>query len=334
MELEQIKKILERYNEGKCTSEESRLIEQWFEGINQQHTTQINENELLTELTDIGQQLTNHIQRSQKRTLRPWYYMAAAVAMLVAAGASFLLLRNRPAAHTGDQELQLMALKNSKVISNGYMIVTIAKGDTAHLTLEDGSTVILNAASKLRYPVHFTGGHRDLYLEEGEAFFNVAPQPGSIFTVHAGNTSTTALGTSFNIRAYTHEQKITVALLTGKAKVITAQQKQEPLILSSSEQVRYDCKSLELVKTTFEQEDPIGWQQGTLIFKDATYDEVRAGIENMYNVTIINQSDKKTWTYTGNFRKESLRNVMETICLTESLSFTIKKDTVLLKNKK
>ena len=333
MELEQIKKILERYNEGKCTSAETLLIEQWFEDINQQHTTRINERELQTELAGIGKELNKRIQRSQKRTLRPWYYMAAAVAMLVTAGASFLLLKNRPANHAGIQE-QPIASKNNSVLSNGYMIVTIAKGDTAHITLEDGSTVILNAASRLRYPAHFTGGHRDLYLEEGEAFFNVAAQPNSIFTVHAGTTTTTALGTSFNIRAYTREQKITVALLSGKVKVVTAKQKQEPLVLFSSEQVRYDCQSLEVVKTTFEQQEPIGWQQGTLMFKDATYNEVRAGIENMYGVTIINQSDKKTWTYTGNFKKESLKNVMETICLTESLSFTMKNDTILLKNRK
>jgi ferric-dicitrate binding protein FerR (iron transport regulator) len=333
VELEQIKNILERYNDGKCTSEETRLIEQWFEDINQQHTTHINESELQAELAGIGQQLTLNIQRSQKRSLRPWYYMAAAVAMLVAAGASFLLLKNRPATHAGIQE-QPIASKNTSVLSDGYMIVTIAKGDTAHITLEDGSTVILNAASRLRYPAHFNGGHRDLYLEEGEAFFNVAPQPNSIFTVHAGNTSTTALGTSFNIRAYTREHKTTVALLSGKAKVVTTQQKQNPLVLLSGEQARYDCQSLELVKTTFDQQEPISWQQGTLIFKDATYDEVRAGIENMYGVTIINQSDKKTWTYTGNFKKESLKNVMETICLTESLSFTMKNDTILLKNRK
>ncbi|SEW23150.1 FecR family protein [Chitinophaga sp. YR573] len=333
MELEQIKNILERYNQGKCTSEESRLIEQWFEDIHPEHATQINESELQTELDDIGQQLTKRIQRSQTRTLRPWYYMAAAVAMLIAAGAWFLQLRNKPAIHKGIQE-QPLALKNNNVISNGYMIVTIAKGDTGHITLEDGSTIVLNAASRLRYPVHFANGHRDIYLEEGEAFFNVAPETGSTFTVHAGNTSTTALGTSFNIRAYSSEQKITVALLTGKVKVVTARQEQTPVILFCSEQARYDCRSLELVKTTFRQDEVIGWQQGSLLFKDASFEEVRAGIENMYGVTIINQSDKKYWTYTGNFKKETLKNVMETICLTESLSYTKKNDTILLKNKK
>jgi transmembrane sensor len=329
VELEQIKNILERYNEGKCTSEEARLIEQWFEDIQPENAPQINE----SELHNIGEQLTKRILRSQTRTLRPWYYMAAAVAMLIAVGAWFLQLRNKPAAHKGIQE-QPLALKNNSVISNGYMIVTIARGDTGHITLEDGSTIVLNAASRLRYPVHFTEGHRDIYLEEGEAFFNVAPETGSIFTVHAGNTSTTALGTSFNIRAYSSEQKITVALLTGKVKVVTARQEQAPVVLSSSEQARYDCRSLELIKTTFREDEVIGWQQGTLLFKDASFEEVRSGIENMYGVTIVNQSDKKTWTYTGNFKRETLKNVIETICLTESLSYTRKNDTILLKNKR
>lgn len=328
MELEHISKLLERYNEGKCTSEESRLIEQWFEGINQQYTTQINENELQAELAGIGLELNKKIEGSQKRTLRtlrPWYYVAAAIAMLVTAGASYLLVHNKAA-----DNQHLITQK----ISDGYMIITVAKGDTTHITLEDGSTVILNAASRLRYPAHFTGGHRDLYLEEGEAFFNVAPQPNSTFTVHAGNTSTTALGTSFNIRAYTYEQKITVALLTGKVKVTTEIQQQEPIVLSTSEQASINLQSQEITRSTFDEQDPSGWQKGTLNFKDASYEEVRSGIENMYGVTVINQSNKKTWTYTGNFKKETLKNVMETICLIESLSFTIKRDTVLLKNRR
>jgi transmembrane sensor len=323
VELEHIRKLLERYNEGKCTLEESRLIEQWFDSINQQETTQINENALQADLADIGRALTSQIDKSQKRTIRPWYYMAAAVAMLITAGASFLIIRNK-----ADKP----QLANTKVLSNGYMIVTVAKGDTTQITLEDGSTVVLNAASRLRYPEHFSGNQRELFLEEGEAFFNVAPHPNSSFTVHAGNTSTTALGTSFNIRAYNHEQKITVALLTGKVKVVKA--RQEPLILSPSEQASFDSESATPVKSTFEEQEPIGWQEGNLIFKDASYEEVRTGIENMYGVTLINQSDKKSWTYTGNFKKERLKNVMETICLTESLTFTIKKDTVLLRNKK
>jgi len=325
VELEHISKLLGRYNEGKCTLEESRLIEQWFEGINQQETTQINENALQADLADIGRKLTSQIDQSQKRTIRPWYYMAAAIAMLITAGASFLLIRNKT-----DKQEQI-AMKNNKVLSNGYMIVTVAKGDTTHIILEDGSTVVLNAASRLRYPEHFTGNLREIFLEEGEAFFSVAPKPNSHFTVHAGNTSTTALGTSFNIRAYTHEQKITVALLTGKVKVVTGGKQ---TLLASSEQASFDQESDIPVKSTFEEQEPIGWQEGNLIFKDASYEEVRTGIENMYGVTLINQSDKKTWTYTGNFKKERLRNVMETICLTESLTFTIKKDTVLLRNKK
>nr|WP_262916027.1 FecR family protein [Chitinophaga filiformis] len=266
--------------------------------------------------------------------MRSWYYAAAAITVLVAAGAWFFQQRQQSAtpALPGQQPLAGNLAKPTRTVDDGFVTVNTPKGNQERIVLEDGSKIVLNAASRIRYAEHFSGNHRDIYLEEGEAWFDAAPGAENSFTVHAGNVTTTALGTTFNIRAYAHEQQITVALLTGKVRVTTASQ--PSLILQPSEQVSYDLRSLQLVKTAFDAEVVTGWQKGYLIFKDASYEQVRTGIENRYGVTIINQSDKKDWTYTGNFREETLANVIETICLTESLSYTIGKDTVILKNKK
>ena len=328
MNLEQIKKILERYNEGQSTAGEAQLIEEWFEQI-QQPTAPISEAAIQQDLADVQAALNNQINVTRKRTLRPWYYAAAAVAMLVAAGSWFFQLRTRPAATMGQPPIA--AVKNTKEIRDGFYILTTSKGNKESLHLEDGSTIIVNAGSRLRYPIHFRET-REIFLEEGEAYFNVAADPGRHFTVHSGALSTTALGTSFNIRAYHNEQKITVALLTGKVRVETLNR--QPVVLQSSEQVSYDLQSLQLSRSGFTTDEATGWQQGNLIFKDASYDQVRNAIENTFGVTIINQSDKKSWTYTGSFKQESLQNVLETICLTESLSYAIARDTVILKNKK
>lgn len=330
MELDKIRKILDRYKEGQCTAEESRLIEQWFENI---HTgTTRSESDIQADLASVRQALHHHIQPVKVRKLRSWYYTAAAMAVLVAAGAWFFSQKQQPA--TGKEQPTAPLAGNSlhagREITNGYVIITTPKGIREQVKLEDGSTVLLNAGSRMRYPEHFTGHHRDIYLEEGEAWFDAAPQPGNAFTVYSGNVSTTALGTSFNIRAYTNEPQITVALLTGKVKVTTTSQK--PIILQPSEQVSFNRNSLQLVKSIFNEEETIAWKTGKLVFKDATYDQVRTTIENRYGVTIVNQSDKKDWTYTGSFREESLQDVMEIICLTEALSFSIRKDTVFLKN--
>lgn len=338
MEIEQIKKILERYNEGTCTADESRVIEQWFDSINRHHTTHINEADLRLQLEAVKQGIHEQIQVPRRRHLRPWYYSAAAAVVLLAAGAWYFQFRQPGnGAVPSRQTAHALPGKSNHVIENGHMIITTAKGATERVMLEDGSTVIINASSRLRYPVHFSAGRRDIYLEEGEAFFKVAGNPRSTFTVHAAGISTTALGTSFNVRAYTHEKRVTVALLSGKVQVDEAGEagagKKKPLILLPSEKASYDLQSLQLVKTTFARKEEVtGWQQGYLVFKDATYNEVITEIENRYGVTIINESDKKEWKYTGGFREESLQDVVETICLAESLAYTINNDTIVLRS--
>lgn len=328
MNLDQIKHILERYNEGQATAGEKQLIEEWFEGI-QQPVSHISDTVIQQDLADVHAALQQNVNVPRRRSLRPWYYAAAAITMLVAAASWFFQHYTRSAIPA--DKAAMAKVDNHKEIINGFYIVTTVKGKTEHLKLEDGSTVVLNAGSRLRYPIHFSEG-RDLYLEDGEAFFDVAPDPAHHFTVHSGGLSTTALGTSFNIRAYRNEQKITVALLSGKVKVSATGTK--PVVLESSEQLSYDLQSLKVTRTTFSTPEATGWQQGTLVFKDASYEQVRNAIENTFAVTVINQSDKKAWTYTGSFRQETLQNVLETICLTESLSWSIARDTVTLKNKK
>lgn len=71
-------------------------------------------------------------------------------------------------------------------------------GEMPVVTLEDGSVVQLNAASAIA--VEFTEKRRVIRLLRGEAFFQVAHGADRPFTVMAGTTSVTALGTAFDVR--------------------------------------------------------------------------------------------------------------------------------------
>jgi ferric-dicitrate binding protein FerR (iron transport regulator) len=338
VDTEHIKNILERYTKGQCTAEESMVIEQWFEGVNRHSSPPVADEDLSLELEAIKQSIHEKIEVPRSRRLRPWYYIAAAASVLLVTGAwLFTYLKTSRVAAPADTRLAHSSpAKSSRSIKNGFVELSTSKGATERIVLSDGSTIVVNASSRIRYPQQFSATGRDVYLEEGEAFFTVAPNPESAFTVHTGDIHTTALGTTFNIRDYAHENRITVALLSGKVKIDrTRNGKSEgtAMILMPNEQVYYDVQSLQLVKSTFTQPEEItGWKQGYLVFKDASYNEVITEIENRYGVTIINQSDKKEWKYTGFFREESLQDVIETICLAKSLSYSISNDTIVLKN--
>lgn len=338
MDIDQIKKVLERYAQGKCTEEEIAVIDQWFASINRHRSGMIEDDFLQDQLEEVKMRLQEQITLPGETPVlpvkrrRPWMLLAAA-AMI--AGIIALVLFNRtsdPSATSSQTVAVNTPVKSNRIVRNGYVEITTAKGATEKVVLADGSTIMVNASSRLRYPEKF-GDTRSIYLDEGEAFFKVASDPARAFIVHSGGIATTALGTSFNIRAYAREKKITVALLSGKVKVDHAD-KAATIILLPSEQLRFDRQSLHMAKTTFGREDEIiGWKQGYLVFKDASYEEVIAEIENRYNVTVINESDKLEWNYTGFFKDENLQDIIETICLTKNISYTIKNDTIFLKSK-
>jgi ferric-dicitrate binding protein FerR (iron transport regulator) len=94
-------------------------------------------------------------------------------------------------------------------------IITSA-GDQYQVILPDGSRVRLNAASSIRFPVEFSATERIITLQ-GEAFFDITPNKAAPFYVKAGNTEIRALGTSFNVNAYSENTVAT--LLSGNLEV-------------------------------------------------------------------------------------------------------------------
>jgi transmembrane sensor len=75
---------------------------------------------------------------------------------------------------------------------------TTRVGEQRLVRLTDGSTVMLDTASKI--VVRYGKGRRDLDLKQGQAMFDVAHDATRPFVVRAGDTSVTALGTRFDVR--------------------------------------------------------------------------------------------------------------------------------------
>src|SRR5699024_1177303 len=88
-------------------------------------------------------------------------------------------------------------------------------GQRVNLTLDDGTSVVLNSASALKYPSRFDGSTREIELE-GEAFFSVARDESKPFLVHTTEATVQVLGTKFNINAYPRKQKVEVVVAEGK----------------------------------------------------------------------------------------------------------------------
>lgn len=81
--------------------------------------------------------------------------------------------------------------------------------------LSDGSELSLGAESLAL--VHFNSERREVVLERGEAFFEVAKDSRRPFTVRVGETTVTAIGTAFNVRKT--GERVLVAVAEGVVEV-------------------------------------------------------------------------------------------------------------------
>ncbi|WP_209330785.1 FecR family protein [Lunatimonas salinarum] len=202
-------------------------------------------------------------------------------------------------------------------------------GVKSQLTLSDGSQVILNSGSTLTYVKSFEQDKREVYLT-GEGYFMVAEDSLRPFTVHSRETKTTALGTSFNVKAYEGES-VDISLLTGKIAVKREGEREETLILLPGEAVEIDSENKELFRRGFDSDQVIGWTKKWIIFKKTPLMEAIRVLENWYGVKVlIKNKPKQQVLLSGRFQDETLENVLEGLKFSVRFEYAINEENVTI----
>lgn len=186
-------------------------------------------------------------------------------------------------------------------------------GETLEYELPDGSRISLNHSSSLRYPDSFTGDTREVYLE-GEAFFDIAPDATKPFIIHANNTQTKVVGTSFGIRAIDNTNEVVVTVATGIVN-LSAKGKSEHIELKKGEQGICLPKEKVLEKNATPDPNLLAWKTKILVFKQTPLTEVAKVIENTYQTNVSVDSSVSDLHLTSTFEKRSLEEVMQIIGL-------------------
>ena len=211
-----------------------------------------------------------------------------------------------------------------------YVMFRNPPGVKSSITLGDGTRVMLNAGSNLSYEENKFKEVREVFLE-GEAFFEVVPDPERPFTVNAGGVHATALGTTFNIMAY-KEEKQQISLHTGKVSIEVPNTEIEKIFLSPREAIRISPDRRVVSKAKFDEETILAWTKKTIVFEDTSLAEAIRTLENWYGVKFNFQNRPKPGMHlSGRFHNETLENVMEGLRYTAGLDFNIENDRVNIK---
>lgn len=238
--------------------------------------------------------------------------------MSLAAAISFLLL-----------SAGILFYYNSYFNIDGFVTVKVAKGKTQLVTLPDGSTVWLNAASTLKYPKKF-GTKRIVYLEDGEGFFNVVHNKKAPFIVEAATLKTFVLGTSFVVKSYKSLSTASVSVVTGKVAV--SNHEKQISVLTPNQEVVYNKVTRKPKTVVTKAVEKTEWNNGKVILNGVYFEEAALAVENAYGVKInYDKESFKNCQNTFNINaKQSLKETLDLIALIQGITYQIKEKEVLI----
>lgn len=197
------------------------------------------------------------------------------------------------------------------------------EGDkTMDIQLADGSRIELGKHSQLRYPTHFNGSEREVYLT-GVAFFDIQKNPDQPFLVHANGLVTKVLGTSFYINALKDAPDVTVSVRTGRVSVYTDKvstsrdPESEGIVLTPNQKAVFQRKEATISKTVVEK--PIllipESKKPLFVFEGTPARQVFESLEKAYGIEVIYDEELlRPCSLTINLTDEDLYQKLEVIC--------------------
>lgn len=199
----------------------------------------------------------------------------------------------------------------------------VPAGQRAQLTLQDGTSVWLNAQSTLKYPSNFSKKNREVEVI-GEAFFDVAKDAKRPFIVSTQQVEMMVLGTQFNVYSYADAGYIQTDLVEGSLKVYTKQAPQASVTLKPNENAT--VKHGQITVGQIESADHFLWKEGIYTFNNERLLDIIEKLQLYYDVKIIvKDPDIFNVRYTGKFRqRDGIDEILKIIQKIQK--FNIEKD--------
>lgn len=206
-----------------------------------------------------------------------------------------------------------------------YSEVIVPRGAEYQLTLADGTRVILNSESSIRFPDEFQTNERRVYLH-GEAYFQVARDESCPFLVEAEAVTVKVLGTEFNVKAYRGNDVLTT-LVTGRVSVAVGT---DSLVLNPGQL----CEMKDNTLTVREADlvSVLAWKNGEFVFKDVTLEEMMNELSRWYDMEIEYEAEnlKTDRYYIYVERSKTLEEVLDKVALTGKIKYKIYGKKVIL----
>lgn len=201
--------------------------------------------------------------------------------------------------------------------------IHVPKGSTYNVILPDGSRVILNAMSTLRYPLAFPTNSRQVHLS-GEGYFDIAKkfQGGKKlpFIVHTRQQMVNVTGTQFNIRAYPDEESTFCTLVEGGVTVSSGKMQ---INLKPNEQASNVSGIIH--KKIVDAATYIAWTKDKFLFNETELAEVLCNISRWYDIEIHDLKKRDDMHFYGEIARNKKLSEVLNLLERSGVKFQIKK---------
>ncbi|PTS96979.1 hypothetical protein DBR11_18270 [Pedobacter sp. HMWF019] len=225
-----------------------------------------------------------------------------------------------------NHQKNLLTYQQNRSLKGGDQLfnkLIIPRGAEYKLALADGSLITINSASILRFPVNFNAAtSRNVFLEKGEAYFQVAKNPHKPFIVHANGMDIKVLGTTFNVNTYKKDLRTTLV----EGRVEASNSNGQKVVLNPSQEAILNKQNGTLVKADVDVTPVVAWANGKIVFEESTLDEVmeELGLWYDYDVEFVSAQIKEIH-FSGELEKyKDIKQILSIIEQTGGVKFSIK----------
>lgn len=225
--------------------------------------------------------------------------------------------------------------QGSRQIQSNFsdIVVEAPLGSKTKLTLPDGSTVWLNAGSKMVYSQGFGVSDRRLAFQ-GEGYFEVEKNDEMPFLVQTHDVNVTVVGTKFNFRNYPEDEEAVVELLEGKVALENQLKEESVRYLSPNEKMVLHKATGEMDITSAKVKEATLWTENILLFDEDLLPDIVRKLERSYHVRIeIENEDLKQARFYGQFNQleQNIYEVLDMLVETGRLEYQEKDKVIYLK---
>lgn len=210
-----------------------------------------------------------------------------------------------------------------------YNEIHIPKGKQFKIILPDRTTVWLNTASSLRFPIAFSSRERKVFLT-GEAFFEVGRDKNKPFRVITKESEIEVTGTSFNISSYEDEDQVKTTLVEGG---VVVRYNNQSVQLSPGEQSISNINNHAIRKIDVDTESETAWKSGYFVFDQPLNDIIRE-MERWYDLDIKIAPNIPQRKLAGRFsRSRDYRQILSYLSELGNFDYSVNGRSILLTRK-